>query len=113
MKRNIDLLSAKFVEAGLVAEGVTYKTPAEPVPLSALFVQESEPSGPMLNNVKSEPFSVEGITVNFISRSVEGSINLSEQQLQKIQTSLRSILKLHDELRSGATVKIVIGFVLE
>lgn len=115
MKRQIDILSAKFVKAGIVVEGEAYKTPTQPIPLSELFVSgQSSEGGPFIvNGETSKAINVEGINVNFISRKLEGSISLNEQELQVLKTSLNQILKLHDDLRSGATIKFMTGFVLE
>ena len=114
MKRSIDLLSVKFVEAGLVTDGGTYTTPKELIPLSALLVQDSSNNGPILQSATpAQQIPTEGISVNFVARRLEGTFALDENQLQKVQNALNKILKLHDELRAGAVVKLATGFVLE
>lgn len=110
----ISELSVKFVEAGLVTEGVKYKTPLELVPLSALFV-ESTNNGPLLNQTQSSsPINLDGINVNLVARRLEGTLNLTSKELSTVQQAFDRILSLHDKLRSeNSVVTIKTGFSIE
>lgn len=107
----ISELSVKFVEAGLVSEGKKYTTPLEKVPLSSLFTETNQAILGAPGQAQAA-IDLEGVSINFVSRKLEGTLNLSNTELQRVLQSFQQIMTLHDKLRSGAVVTIKTGFSL-
>ena len=108
----ISELSVKFFEAGLVKEGEKYSTPLTKIPLSALFAESNQAMHTMPGQTAQPAINLEGVEVNFVSRKLEGTLNLSNSELQRVVSAFQQILNLHDKLRNGAVVTIKTGFSL-
>lgn len=109
--RHIDELSVKFVESGIVRDGEVYSTPMEPVPLENLAVNTE--TGPFIQNAVT-PVDLSGLSVNFVTRSIQGNIDMNETTFSRINSMLGDILRLHDALRKkGCIIRIKTGFSIE
>lgn len=109
--RIIDELSVKFVESGIVRDGEAYSTPSDPIPLEKLAVNAE--NGPFVPNVVT-PVDFSGLSVNFVTRSIQGNIDMNETAFSRINSMLGDILRLHDALRKkGSVIRIKTGFSIE
>lgn len=107
--RNVDLLSAKFVEVGWVGEE-GYLAPVGEFDLEDIYPGVEAASGPM--GVVAPALDLTGVTANFATRQVSG-VSGTVTKLQEIQNFWSKALDLHDKLiTAGNTVQSVSGFTI-
>lgn len=107
--RNVDLLSAKFVEAGWV-DGEGYSAPVGDFDLEDIYPGVEAATGPM--GMASQPLTLTGVTANFATRQVSG-VSGTVNQLQEVQNFWARVLDLHDKLiTAGNSVQLVSGFTI-
>lgn len=108
--RNVDLLSAKFVEVGWV-DGEGYSAPVGDFDLEDIYPGVEAPTGPM-GMVNTQPLDLTGVTANFATRQVSG-VSGTVNQLQEVQNFWAKVLDLHDKLiTAGNSVQLVSGFTI-
>lgn len=105
--RNVDLLSAKFIEVGWVGEE-GYSAPVGAFDLEDIYPGVETQTGPM--GMNSQPIVLTGVTGNFATRQVSG-VSGTLSYLQEVQNFWARVLDLHDKLLvAGNNVELVNGF---